>query len=316
MFRSTQAIVIGILAAAMCGCSYVGPSNSDAHNALSVFSEPTVSPIDDGRLGILTYNMFHRDKSAELNVLAQHLRTMPEGAPDFILCQEVLFQRYRSDGHDSTADVLGEVMGYYTNGTKRKSDREGLAILSRYPFDYYEARHLKARTLAILLGFRRVSTMGEFIVPDVGRVRVVNVHFAHWGFEKHVRMKQLRETLAWIADRQRAVPAQITFLGGDFNAKPDSSEIAMLQDPEATGPLKYTSFNSNEPTKSGVRRSRPHKRIDYIFVAGPSCALISEQVLAPNGLEGPNGTVWLSDHRPVLHHYAVGSERMASAPAP
>ena len=46
---------------------------------------------------------------------------------------------------------------------------------------------LEAQTSRLLIGFNRVSVMGEFLVPHVGRVRVVNVHFTNWKFERRIR---------------------------------------------------------------------------------------------------------------------------------
>ncbi|MHC4614567.1 MAG: exonuclease/endonuclease/phosphatase family protein, partial [Planctomycetota bacterium] len=162
------------------------------------------------RLAVLSFNMQHKDMPEQLAVMGQRLATDAPRIPDFILCQEVLFQRARHKGQDNTAAVLADELGYYCRGTKRTSDREGVAIVSRYPFVHYDAKHLQARTAPFLLGFRRVSVMGEFMVPDVGRVRLVSVHLAYQTFEHHVRRKQLTETLEWIADRQREVPAELT----------------------------------------------------------------------------------------------------------
>ncbi len=89
---------------------------------------------DADRLSVLSFNMQHRDKPAQLAVMAERLRSDLAEMPDFILCQEVLFQRPPHKSHDNTATVLAEALGYYCHGTKRKSDREGVAIISRHPF--------------------------------------------------------------------------------------------------------------------------------------------------------------------------------------
>src|SRR6266567_3249515 len=104
-----------------------------------------------------TLNMEHHDSPAELRAMAEHLKTDLAKVPDFILCQEVLFERHGSkqDPEDSTAAVFAKYLGYYCKGTKRTSDSEGIAILSRYPFAHYDSINLKSQTLRILLGFRR-----------------------------------------------------------------------------------------------------------------------------------------------------------------
>lgn len=271
------------------------------------------------RLSVLTFNMEHRDRPQELSIMAERLAQDLSEAPDFILCQEVMFKRPRSRGAENTAGVLAQQLGYYCQGTKRTSDREGVAILSRYPFTYYAARHLEAQTSRLLLGFNRVSVMGEFNVPAVGRVRVVNVHFTNWGFESHVRKQQLQETLEWIARRERDVRADVTLLGGDFNMRSDSmDEIGILDDERFAGSLQYLSFNSGDPTK--VDFGRANHRIDYIFIAAPSRSvrLINEFVLWENGICCSDGgrSFMISDHLPVFHEYSVsGGSAVAQAPA-
>ena len=265
-------------------------------------------------LGALTFNMQHRDNPDQLAVMARHLRSDLQRLPDFILCQEVLFERARWKGRDNTAAVLGDLLGYDSRGTKRKSDREGVAILSRYPFAYYSERHLKARTTGLLLGFRRVSVMGEFLIPDVGRVRVVNVHFAHWPFEHHIRRKQLEETLAWLADRQRKVRADVTILGGDFNIRPQWKELELVTRPRGRNAMHFVNANSRQPTRGG--KGRPSERIDYIFISAPTrdIAIEDEQLLWRDGLRAHARATrfWLSDHVPLLHEYVVGPRTVAT----
>jgi endonuclease/exonuclease/phosphatase family metal-dependent hydrolase len=260
-------------------------------------------------LGVMTVNLWHKDRPGELKAVAEQLRADPRIAPDFIVCQEVVFGR--SGTEKSTADVLAKELGYHARGTKRTSDREGIAIVSRYPFAWYDERHLEAQTSRLLLGFNRVSVMGEFFVPGAGRVRVVNVHFTNWGFEKRIRVKQLEETLAWVAQREATVPAAITFLGGDFNAEPDSDEIQMVMNFKGPRGMRWRSFNDPQVPSKGSP-GRPDKRIDYIFVAdaapAPTLAFAGERLLwkdgVPRSLNG-NSKFYLSDHVPVLHRYAV-----------
>lgn len=258
-----------------------------------------------GGLSVLSFNMGHRDKPDDLAVMVDHLYRDLSQLPDFILCQEVLFERVRGQGQDNTASVLASLIGYHSKGTKRKSDREGVAIVSRYPFAYYSANHLVTRTNPLLLGFRRVSVMGEFVVPGSGRVRVVNVHLAHMPFEHRVRGKQLIETLQWVQDRENQVHADITFLGGDFNMKPHWQEMSMITDPIFYGSLGFENFNSYEPTKDV--HSDHGKRIDYIFVAASdrAVALLEEKILWKHGIARSNelSRLWVSDHLLVFHSY-------------
>lgn len=265
-------------------------------------------------IAILTTNLEHKDRPKELKVVAERLRAgdVPS-IPDFIICQEVLFKR--SGPQKNTAEVLALHLGYYCRGTKRTSDREGVAIISRYPFEYYGERHLKAQTARLLLGFRRVSVMGEFQVPGIGRVRVVNVHFTNWEFEERIRRKQLEETLDWIAERDAEVPVAVTFLGGDFNAGVHEREMKALSTPKPGAPV-FANFNGKTPTW-GFTKSKA-TRIDLVFVAaqGQAWRLNQEQVLWKEGVprsEDPEDRFGLSDHLPVYHLYSPTGPTFAGA---
>jgi endonuclease/exonuclease/phosphatase family metal-dependent hydrolase len=298
-----SAIFIGCSGGSASDSAFTPQSGNPARAQLVSFNRPVVS------IGVMTTNLWHKDRPIELRAVADLLRADPTTRPDFILCQEVVFNR--SSRLDNTAAVLASELGYYCKGTKRTSDREGLAIVSRYPFVHYDVRHLEAQTSRLLLGFNRVSVMGEFMVPGAGRVRVVNVHFTNWKFEKHVRTKQLEETLEWIAAREKSVPAAITFLGGDFNAEPDSDEMQMAANFKGPRGMRFRSFNDPQDPSKGPP-GNPKKRIDYILVAvaqHPPLAFVDEQLLwkdgVPRGRHG-DGKFHLSDHVPVLHRYMVG----------
>src|SRR5438128_2494772 len=71
------------------------------------------------RLSVLTFNMEHKDKPEQLDVMAQRLRSDLAEVPDFILLQEVMFERSSYKGEANTAEVLGGRLGFYTEGTKR-----------------------------------------------------------------------------------------------------------------------------------------------------------------------------------------------------
>jgi endonuclease/exonuclease/phosphatase family metal-dependent hydrolase len=284
------------------------PADSEHQVALGMTSSLDTPGLPD-RLSVLSFNMEHKEKPEQLKIIAQRLKNDLAETPDFILLQEVVFRSVRTRGDSSTAETLGELLGYYTEGTKRSSDSEGVAILSRYPFLYYASKELKAQTNRLLLGFQRVSVMGEFMVPMIGRVRVVNVHFTNWGFEAHVRHKQIQETLQWMVERQREVPADLTILGGDFNCVPGDDEIRLVTQSPMGRQLGFQDFNSDGPTRGAP--GRPNTRVDYIFASSPHTKLKltghGERRLWLSGLATATGgsRFWPSDHVPILHEYAV-----------
>ncbi|MHC4093190.1 MAG: endonuclease/exonuclease/phosphatase family protein, partial [Planctomycetota bacterium] len=256
----------------------------------------------DRCLGVLTFNMRHRDVPLQLHALAQGLRADLGQLPDFILCQEVVFDRPRAREHEDTAADLASLLDYEVRGTPRRSGLEGLAILSRHPFDHYAYLHLEARDGFFSGGFPRVSIMGEFQVASIGRVRVVNVHLAYRRSRNETRREQLRETLAWMADRQHEVAADVIVLGGDFNIEPQWDEFDVLEG--------WQDYNSDTPTLG--RPGKPHRRVDYFFVAAPDRVVdsVGEGILWPDGLPTVDGAArfWVSDHLLLLHVFSLGPE--------
>lgn len=260
------------------------------------------------RLSVMSFNMWHKDRPRQLEVMARQLRADLARLPDFILCQEVVFGR--GGEQDNTAKVLADSLGgYHARGTKRRGDGEGIAIVSKYPFEYYGERHLKAQTSKLLLGFNRVSVMGEFMVSGIGRVRVVDVHLTNWGFEGHVRRKQIAETLAWVGERQKQSPAAVTILGGDFNAKIEWGEMKQVTERGGAESVAFRNFNSREPSMG--LPSTPNKRIDYVFVAatGLEPALAREKLFWRDGLSDGSSRFYLSDHMLLLHDYSFAAAR-------
>src|SRR3954462_813583 len=282
-----------------------------ALGALALFTGPAFAGAPAApSLNVMTINMWHKDRPHELRVMADYMRGNLEKLPDFVLCQEVKFERDDVLA-PNTAAVLAREMGYESKGTKRKSDNEGVAIISRYPFLYYDDLHLRAQTSALLLGFNRVSVMGEFFVPKVGRVRVVNVHFTNWAFEHHIRDKQLSETLEWIDRRQAKAQAAITFFGGDFNARHNWNEMKQIGEAAATTRMNFDDYNGEDPTQGSP--GSPKKRIDYIFVSSLNRLLFGgEQILFKDRLTDGDESFHLSDHCAVLHRYTL---KIPGAPA-
>jgi endonuclease/exonuclease/phosphatase family metal-dependent hydrolase len=258
---------------------------------------------------VLAFNMKHRDIPLQLNAAAAHLKAQLPTMPDFILCQEVVFDRPRSKGVENTAMVLAEYLGYEARGTARDGGDEGVAILSRHRFDHYDHLHIHARDALLSGGFPRVSVMAEFTIPD-GKVRVVNVHLTQRLSQHEIRAAQLQETLDWMAERQRQVPADIIVLGGDFNIEPQWNRLGVLKDAGATGGVSFLDFNTRENSAGNV--GDPWQRVDYIFVAGVNRTVssIGEAILWREGVPTVDGAArfWPSDHLPLLHVFAVSGK--------
>jgi endonuclease/exonuclease/phosphatase family metal-dependent hydrolase len=293
------------------------PSHSSANLSSGGASTASIDPVaiptcacDHCCLSVLSYNTKHRDVPIQMDAVARKLKADFSQPVDFILLQEVVFGRPKSSGRDNTAAALADLIGFQSMGTARDGGEEGVAILSRYPFEHYEYRHLKARDALLAGGFPRVSVMGEFRVPDLGLVRVVNVHLAYRVSQHDVRRAQLKETLEWMAQRQNLVPADVIVLGGDFNCEPGWDELALVSDANACGGLLFLNANSQTPTSGDV--GDYYRRVDYIFVAAVNRRVEStgEVALWRSGIPTSDGSTrfFPSDHQPLLHVFAIKPE--------
>jgi endonuclease/exonuclease/phosphatase family metal-dependent hydrolase len=165
---------------------------------------------------VLTYNTKHRDVPIQLAAVSKEFKTtFSQQQPDFILLQEVVFDRPSRMGHDNTASAFAELIGYEARGQARDGGAEGVSILSRHPFLYFDHLHIQARDALLSGGFPRVSIMGEFDCAGIGRVRVVNVHLTQRRSQSDIRRQQLQETLEWMNRRQAEAPADVIILGGN-----------------------------------------------------------------------------------------------------
>lgn len=256
----------------------------------------------------MTANLHRNTRPGDMRLFADNIRADLGDKPDFLLCQEVMFSTL-GPGR-SAAGVLAKGLGYDWRGNPRGAGSiEGSAILSRHPFLYYDALTLKSSPSRWKLGFRRMSVMGEFAVPGVGRVRVVNVHFQDGPAKSANRRAQLAETLQWTAERESVAPATITFLGGDFNAAPDAAEFSALNGSDSK--ITFQNFNTLRLSKFDKEMRSCILRLDNIYVActkGDLVQLESEEILWPEGLSDQNGSRrFVSDHLPMMHTYSLQS---------
>lgn len=259
-------------------------------------------------ISVMTANLHRNTRHDDMRLFADNVRTDLAGNPDFILCQEVMFSPLGPN--QSSAGALAKRLGYDWRGNPRGAlSMEGSAILSRYPFLYYDALTLKSSPSRWKLGFRRMSVMGEFAVPGVGRVRVVNVHFQDCPIQSENRRAQLAETLQWTIDRDGVAPAVITFLGGDFNAEPTAPEFDALNSPESR--MAFQNFNTNRLSKFDKQMRSCILRLDNIYVArvnGGPIILKSEDILWKEGMRDRDGSRrFVSDHLPMMHTYSLQS---------
>lgn len=257
---------------------------------IGISPEPSEPDSQTKSLGIMTINLQHERKVENFKKLTDGIRDDFEDVPEFFVFQEVMFDNKKEE---STASIrhFAEQMGYYYRATSRPTDNEGLGIASRYPFSYYAHKRYKKQSL-IPPFYKRIALMGEFEVPGQGLVRVVNIHLTNWGWENGDRRKQMRETLEWMAERQREVVADVIVLGGDFNGETSDSEFRdLLKDEEIMDGVVLSNFNSSQGTHSGGAR------IDNLLVWSRLTKVTPEsEAIVDYGI---------SDHSHVAHRYEM-----------
>lgn len=260
-----------------------------------------------GELKVMTFNINRSNGLAEeqMKKIARFFRKNPSSLPDFILLQEVYFYDSNVPLKTSAAAVLAKELNYYFQGQKKGGligSTEGSAILSRYPFTHFGSQSMDSYPL---LDSKRLAIMGEFDVPALGRVRVINVHLAYASYMGGKRKHQMKQTIRWLRKRQEDPNsrADITFFGGDFNATADSEEVSILFNEDRAGDMKFQNLNSKE--SSFGHKQDNNRRIDLIFVSSKklSVRLLEEKLFWEKGSSSDDSSLRFSDHSPVFHGY-------------
>ncbi len=223
------------------------------------------------------------------------LRAVEREKPDVICFQEVL-PHMAAWLKDSLAD-------YYAVGCGRgvKLDSEQMTVAFRKAdYQLLEMRTFWLSETPSVPGSRypgqsscpRTFTAAVLMEEGTGRVfRVVNTHLDHVG--KEARERGLKQILKWTeqTDMFRGIPL---ILAGDFNAGPDSEEMAALKAyPGLTDLTRSVGI-----TFHGYYRGEMPEQIDYIVVSEPfRCLGVDKWTDEERG-------VYLSDHYPVCARLA------------
>jgi endonuclease/exonuclease/phosphatase family metal-dependent hydrolase len=242
--------------------------------------------------------------------------------PDVIALQEV---RLSPNNAAWIADQLGGFALEVCPGTARRTNREGLAILTR--------RSVLAHDRMV---FEHQGRVAQRVVIDHARTRwtVCNAHL-HWSVrDDRTRQEQVTRLLGWLS------PGEPTVLCGDLNAPPHYRAVATLrqrfvwaQTPPHTAadrPTFPTALRRGPGPRHrlrsvAVRLLGPllhHQRepwqavLDYIFVDPVVRVLRCDVVLDQPAPHDPR--LFPSDHRGVFAELALGTdpERDASPGSP
>ena len=218
------------------------------------------------------------------------LRVIAEEKPDVICFQEVM--------PHMAAWLKANLSDYYAVGCGRgvRFDSEqmtvafrknGYQLLEMHTFWLSETPDVPGSRYPDQSSCPRICTDAVLMEEGTGQVfRVLNTHLDHVGRE--ARERGLAQVLAR-ADQAGPFGGVPMILAGDFNAEPDSSEMALLR----TYPGLTDATEGIGATYHGYGRADPPEQIDYIVLRG---AVRCERVVLWKHVE--NG-VYLSDHYPV-----------------
>ena len=218
------------------------------------------------------------------------LRVIEAEKPDVICFQEVL--------PHMAAWLKKNLKDYYIIGCPRGERLDGEQVSVAFRKEGYQLLEMSSFWLSetpAVPGSRypdqsdcpRTCTDAVLLEEAGGQVfRVMNTHLDHVG--KEARERGLRQILRR-AETEAFFRHAPVILAGDFNAEPDSEEMALLT--ESHDLVQITREIGGTWHNFG-REERP-KQIDYIVLRGHViCDGIRKWTQQENG-------VWLSDHYPV-----------------
>ncbi len=136
----------------------------------------------------------------------------------------------------------------------------------------------------------RVGLMAR--VASMPDVPVVVTHLAASRRNQSQRISQITRLLPWTARHGPGI------LMGDFNARPDASELEPVTARYRDSWLEASARGLNRGVLSGSTRPSYESRIDYVLYA-PDAPLLLESVEVVD-TSSPPRSVEVSDHRPVV----------------
>ena len=247
----------------------------------------------NGNMKLVTFNLRYDNPADGENRFTNRrpliLRIIREKKPDVICFQEVL--------PHMAAWLRAELTDYWAVGCPRGEHMDGEQGTIAFRKDGYQLLEMHNFWLSdtpAVPGSRypgqsdcpRICTALVLWENESGTLfRVLNTHLDHVGIE--ARERGLKQILAW-ADTAEPFSGVPMILAGDFNAEPDSPELAVLRErPDLINATAGTGV-----TYHGFGRADHPSAIDYIVLRGAGCAGVQRWTEKENSL-------FLSDHYPV-----------------
>jgi maltose 6'-phosphate phosphatase len=253
-------------------------------------------------LRVMILNLHCYQESRQDYKFSQIARAIDQEAADLVCLQEVA--EHWNDGHGDWASNAANIinqrlkqpMHLFTDWSHLGFDkyREGVAILSRYPFRHTQARYVSDSHDAYSIHSRKV-VMTQVHIPYIGPVNVFSAHLSWWedGFQH-----QFQRLSEW-ADGLLNDTVKTNLLCGDFNITAGTTGYRWVVDGKQYED-QYLAANHQGLFEQIFRVRDLHwgnllaedYRIDYIFMNKDSAlSVTSARVLFTEGDYGP-----VSDH--------------------
>jgi len=245
-------------------------------------------------LNVLALNLHCYQERDQDRKLSQIAKAIDELSIDVVCLQEVAenWNEGRGDWRSNTAKIINDRLAspyhLHTDWSHLGFDlyREGVAILSRYPFSKHDSRYVSNNKDPYNIHARR-AVMAQIDVPYIGPVNFYSVHTSWWddGFPE-----QFENLRAW-ASANHGGPIKATLLCGDFNVEAGSRGYELIVTSKEYED-QYLALNSPDIFEKIYRGENQNSqryliddhRIDYIFMKKSS------------GLRATSGRVVFTKH--------------------
>jgi len=262
------------------------------------------------RLRILTLNIWNRQGPWD-GRLALIRAGIARLAPDLVGLQEII-----EVGGRSQADDIGEGLGYQAAfGPAHDLGggvRFGNAVLSRWPV---------AGTRVFPLPTGATDEHRSLLLAEVASPHgAIPFFVTHLNWKLHHGAVREQQVVAVAAHLKQAAPIAglPPILVGDFNAEPDATEIRFLRGLHALGGVSTYLADCFGLTGEGpgvtfdatrnpfaAPTHEPPRRIDYVFVRGPSRGARGKPLSARVVMDEVEDGVAPSDHYGVLAEISI-----------
>jgi endonuclease/exonuclease/phosphatase family metal-dependent hydrolase len=224
------------------------------------FWASTPAPVAASRPGppvrVMSYNLHFGYDVEGWSDLEATARAIEAGGADVVGLQEVSRGWYLNGSTDMLAWLQRRLRMPYARFAGAADAIWGNAILSRYPITDSGSVRLPREGVPLARNY-----LWAELDLGGGRLRLVVTHLHHVERPEgtRVRLAQIPRLLDGVVGRQATV------LLGDYNAEPDSPEIALLRRAGLTDAFQAAGGAAeDEPTYSS---DRPERRIDYLWLS-------------------------------------------------